>query len=413
MIRYTRTVLDNGLRLLVHEDPSTELVAVNIVYDVGSKDESPDRTGFAHLFEHLMFGGSEHAASFDDPIQYAGGECNAFTNSDLTNFFCLLPADNLELALFLEADRMQHLVLNKRTLTVQRNVVTEEFKETCLQEPYGDMWHQFAPLAYQQHTYRWPTIGMSLQHIEEAQIEDVASFYKRFYGPNNAVCVIAGNVKAEEAIDLASGIFGKVPARHRPVRSLPHEEAQHSQRRLTCHGDVPVDALYMGFHMPARSESDYYRADLLSDVLAGGKSTRLFENLVKEKELCAEIDAYITGTIDPGLFMIEAKPADSISVETVEEEIWKLISDLHDTGIAEEELQTHQNKVESSIFFANCSVLNKAINLAYFELIDQPELINLEHQAYQSVSADDMLRVSRRILRPENCSVLQYRAGKV
>jgi predicted Zn-dependent peptidase len=277
MIKYERHTLQNGLRVLLHHDATTPLVAINMLYDVGSRDEDPEHTGFAHLFEHLMFGGSEGAESFDDPIQNAGGDCNAFTNSDVTNFFSILPAENLPLGLFLEADRMHRLVLNEKVLDTQRKVVIEEFKETCLNQPYGDIWHVLAPLAYQKHPYKWPTIGDRIEHIAASTIDDVARFYKAFYGPNNAICVICGNYDPTTIMETIETYFGQIPARPRPLRSLNVEPPQDDQRRLVHRSDIPTDSIFMAFHMPSRTDNGYYTADLISDLLASGRSSRLYQ----------------------------------------------------------------------------------------------------------------------------------------
>lgn len=408
MIKYERHTLDNGLRVLLHHDATTPLVAINVLYDVGSRDEDPEHTGFAHLFEHLMFGGSEGAESFDDPIQNAGGDCNAFTNSDVTNFFSILPAENLPLGLFLEADRMHRLVLNEKVLDTQRKVVTEEFKETCLNQPYGDIWHILAPLAYHEHPYKWPTIGDKIEHIAASTIDDVARFYKAFYGPNNAICVISGNYDPATIMKTVETYFGGIPARPRPERNLNIEPPQGDQRRLIHRSDIPTDSIFMAFHMPSRTDSGYYTADLISDLLASGKSSRLYQALVREQELCVEADAYITGTIDPGLLIIEAKPANGYPLETIEQAIWEVLEELKDTPVGDVELSRHQNKIESSIHFSNTSILNKAMNLAFFELIDEIELINNEYYQYQRITAEEIQRTARSLLRPENCSVLYY-----
>ena len=408
MIKYHRHTLDNGLRVILHHDATTPLVAINMLYDVGSRDEDPAHTGFAHLFEHLMFGGSEGAESFDDPIQNAGGDCNAFTNSDVTNFFSILPAENLPLGLFLEADRMQNLVLNEKVLDTQRKVVTEEFKETCLNQPYGDIWHVLAPLAYREHSYKWPTIGDKIEHITASTIDDVARFYKSYYGPNNAICVIAGNYNEDTIIADIEKFFGDIPARNRPDRNIPIEPHQSDERRLIHRSDIPVDTIFLAFHMPSRSDAGYYTADLISDLLAAGKSSRLYQALVREQELCIEADAYITGTIDPGLLIVEAKPANGYPLETIENAIWRVLDELKDSPVDSVELARHQNKIESSIHFSNCSILNKAMNLAFFELIGDIELINTEHYQYQRITAEEISAAARKLLSRENCSVLYY-----
>ena len=409
MIKYERITLNNGLRVVLHQDQTTPLVAINVLYDVGSKDENPGKTGFAHLFEHLMFGGSDGAESFDDPIQNAGGECNAFTNSDITNFFSILPADNLELGLYLEADRMHRLTLNEKTLNVQRNVVTEEFKETCLNQPYGDMWHNLAPLAYQKHAYKWPTIGLEIAHITQASIDDVGSFYQSYYGPNNAICVIAGNFDRDKVLDILENQFRSIPARPRPDRQIEREPVQTGSRTLTHHSNIPVDTLYMAFHMPGRTEDNYYPSDLLSDILASGKSARLYQSLVRQLQLCTEADAYITGTIDPGLLIIEAKPSNGHTLDEIESAIWNLLNEMITRPLSLKELEKHKNKIESSICFSNISILNKAMNLAFYELIGETELINTEQEMYQGIKANDMQEAARVIFRRDNCSTLYYR----
>ena len=411
MIKYETHTLSNGLRILLHEDRSTPLVAVNMLYDVGSRDEQPERTGFAHLFEHLMFGGSDNAPSFDDPIQEAGGDCNAFTNSDLTNFYSILPAQNIELALFLEADRMSHLSLNERTLSIQRDVVVEEFKETCLNQPYGDMWHLLAPLAYHSHPYRWPTIGESLSHIAEASIDDVANFYRKFYGPGNAVCTIAGNVSADHVFPMMENLFGGLESRLRPDRRYPVEPPQREANRRDQSAQVPVDALYMAFHMDARHGDLYYTHDLISDLLASGKSSRLFAKLVKEQRLCSQVDAYVTGTLDPGLLIVEANPVDGVALEKIEASIWEVLNHMGQDQTPQREFDKHLNKIESSIHFSNSSILNKAMNLAYFALIGQTELINTEHECYRKITPEQIQRAAAELFRQDNCSVLTYRAA--
>ncbi|MEZ4949286.1 MAG: pitrilysin family protein [Saprospiraceae bacterium] len=412
MVDYKKYTLTNGLRIVVHEDKSTPMVAVNLLYNVGSRDELPEKTGFAHLFEHLMFGGSKNAPNFDDVIQNAGGECNAFTNNDLTNFYNILPAENLEVALWLEADRMANLKISQRALSVQRKVVLEEFKETCLNEPYGDVWHHLSDLAYKVHPYRWPTIGKVPKHVEDASIEDVKEFYQKFYRPNNAILVVAGNISGEEVFNISNKYFGNIPAGSMFKRRLPKEPPQKKLAQKIQKGRVPIDALYLAFHAPARYEEDYYAVDLLSDVLSNGQSSRLYRNLLKEKGLVTTIDCYITGSIDPGLFIIEAKPADGVKLEEVEQAIWEEINILKNHQIDDWELQKLKNKIESNLVFSEMNVLNKAINLAFFELIDEIELINSEGEKYQALKASDIQKAAKNFLNLENCSTLYYQNEK-
>lgn len=389
------------------------MAAVNVLYNVGARDESPDKTGFAHLFEHLMFGGSANIPDFDTPIQMAGGENNAFTNNDITNFYDIMPAENLEVALWLESDRMMSLNFDERVLEVQRKVVVEEFKETCLNEPYGDVWHHIADMAFKVHPYRWPTIGKVPKHVEDATLDDVRSFFYRYYRPNNAILAIAGNVNAAEVKALVEKWFGDIPSGDPMERKLPQEPPQKRLERRINEANVPVDAIYLAFHMPARSHPDYYVADLISDVLSNGSSSRLYRRLLKEQELFSSIDCYVSGSIDPGLFIIEGKPADGVSLDQASAAIWKELQELKDSPIPEEELQKLKNKMESTLIFSELNILNKAINLSFFELLGDAELINTEAGFYQRVTTADLHRVANEILTEENCSELYYKAKGV
>jgi len=412
MIAFNRFVLENGLRVLVHEDDSTPMAAVNVLYNVGARDESPDKTGFAHLFEHLMFGGSANVPDYDVPVQMAGGENNAFTNNDVTNFYNILPAINIETAFWLESDRMLSLNFDERVLDVQRRVVLEEFKETCLNQPYGDVWHHLTDLAYKVHPYRWPTIGKVPQHVEEASMEDVKDFFFKYYRPNNAILVVAGNVTTEHVKALSEKWFGDIPAGKTPERRLPQEPLQERLQKRINQANVPVDALYLAFHTVERLHEDYYVTDLLSDLLCNGQSSRLYRNLLKKRQLFSAIDCYITGNIDPGLLIIEGKPSDGVTLEEAEAAIWEEIEKVKAAPVAERELQKLKNKIESTLVFSESNILNKAINLAYFELLGDAAQINEEVQFYQKVTTADMLRVAREVLTPENCSELYIKADK-
>ena len=361
LIQYNRFVLENGLRVIVHQDTSTPMAAVNVLYDVGARDESPEKTGFAHLFEHLMFGGSANIPSFDSPMQLAGGENNAFTNNDITNFFDTLPADNIETAFWLESDRMMSLNFSKDSLEVQRKVVLEEFKETCLNQPYGDAWHHIANTAYRKHPYRWPTIGLVPKHVEDATLADVKEFFFKYYRPNNAILSIAGNVEAEKMKALANKWFGSIPAGDTPIRKLPKEPIQRKSKRLTKKAKVPIDALYMAFHIVGRKDRDYYATDLLSDILSNGGSSRLYRKLLKEQRLFSSIDAYLTGNIDPGLLVIEGRPAPGISLATAEAAIWKELRLLRKDLVPKEELLKYQHKIESALTFSEVNILNLSL----------------------------------------------------
>ena len=417
MIQYQKHTLENGLRILIHEDNSTPLVAVNLLYNVGSRDESPEKTGFAHLFEHLMFGGSKNAIDFDDPIQRAGGENNAFTNSDMTNFYATVPAENLETLLWLESDRMLALRINKRSLNVQRKVVVEEFKETTLNEPYGDVWHIIGEMVFKTHPYRWPVIGLTPQHIEDATLEDVKDFFKAFYVPNNAILTVAGNFSkihqgTEGVKSLVEKWFGSVPAGNVPLRNLPQEPPQTAEIRRTVEANVPIDALYMLFRAPERVHPDFYALDLLTDVLANGTSSRLFRKLLKEKRLCSEIDCSQTGNLDPGIVIIDCKPTEGVTLEELEEAIWAELELIKNEPIDEVELQKLKNRVESQQTFGDVGALNKAMNLTFYELIGDSDLINTEIEHYQAVQVTDIQRVANDIFRKESSSILYYKAKK-
>jgi zinc protease len=411
MITFQRYSLSNGLKLLVHEDFTTPMAVVNVLYDVGARDEDPSQTGFAHLFEHLMFGGSVNIPSYDEPLQRVGGENNAFTSNDITNYYVTLPASNIETALWLESDRMLGLAFSQKSLDVQRNVVCEEFKQRYLNQPYGDVWLNLRPLAYQQHPYRWATIGKELSHIENAQMDDVKAFFNRFYNPSNAILVIGGAVKSEDALALAEKWFGAIPAIPRPVRNLPAEPVQTEERRMAITADVPLNAVYMAFHAPGRSQDSYYAADLISDILSRGNSSRLFRSLVREKQIFSEINAYLTGSIDPGLFVVEGKPLPGVSPKEAELAVWEELERLKTDFVSEEELTKVKNKVESTMVFAETSLLDKAMNIAYYELLGSAEEINSEVARYIAVSESEIRERAGEIFRKENCSVLTYLAS--
>jgi predicted Zn-dependent peptidase len=408
MVHFKRHILPNGLRMLVHEDPSTPLVAVNVSYYVGSRDENPDRTGFAHLFEHLMFAGSKNVPDFDEPLQRAGGENNAFTTNDYTTFYEIVPAENLETALWLESDRMLALNINKKSLDVQRKVVVEEFKEACLNEPYGDSWHHLSELMFHKHPYRWPVIGLAPEHVENAGLDDVRDFYRRWYTPSNAVLSIAGNVRANDVIALAEKWFANIPAGQTPSRALPVEPEQTAPARKTVRANVPVPAIYLAFRTPARLEREFYAVDLLTDVLALGPSSRLYRRLLKEQSLFSSIDAYVTANVDPGLLVIEGRPAEGVTIEKALEAVWAELRLLGEEAIDTRELQKIQHRFESTLVFSETSVLNKAQNLAFYELLDRAELMNEETETYLSVTPEELHQTARELFREENSATLIY-----
>jgi predicted Zn-dependent peptidase len=395
MIKYKRFELDNGLKLLVNEDDSTPMVSVCTTYNVGTKDEQEGKSGFAHLFEHLMFGGSENAPDFDHYIQKAGGENNAFTNQDMTVYYEYLPCENIEVALWLEADRMQGLQLNQPNLSKERKVVLEEFKESCLNEPYGDIWHHIGPLTYLKHPYRIPTIGERPEHIEQANLEDVQSFYQNFYCPNNAVLSVSGKVEAKEVFELCKKWFGDVATGKAQKAKSVVEPRQTNRRQKTVQSNVPLDALYMVFHSAERRDDNYYIDDIITDILAEGEASILYEKLVKELELFSFVDAYITGSIDAGLLVIEGKLGQGVSFEQAEASIWELLEQLILKAISSKELEKIQHRIEHNLEFSEMSNLHKAISLGYYEILGDVDLMNREKDKYQAISAVNIQKRSR------------------
>ena len=410
MININRKILDNGLRIVHSEDKSTRMVAINVLYDVGARDEHPEHTGFAHLFEHLMFGGSIHIPDYDTHVQNAGGENNAWTNNDITNYYITLPKQNVETGFWLESDRMLSLDFSEKSLEVQRHVVIEEFKQRNLNQPYGDVGHLVRGLAYQTHPYQWPTIGKEPAHIENATLDEVKDFFFRFYAPNNAILSVTGNISFEDTVALAEKWFGPIPRRDVRPRNLPKELQQTVERRLVVERNVPVDALYMAFHKCDRKHSDYHTFDLMSDILCNGRSSRLIQHLVQQKQVFSSIDAYISGSIDEGLIQIGGKPAPGVSLEEAEAAVWQELEAMKTERIDETELEKVKNRYESEQIFSNINYLNVATNLAFFELIGQAEDINHEVEKYRAVTAEHIMEVSKQTFVKENCSVLYYKA---
>lgn len=408
MIQYERFVLDNGLRVIVHEDHSTPMAVVDVMYDVGARDEDPEKTGFAHLFEHLMFGGSINIKDYDEPLQMAGGENNAYTTNDLTNYYIQLPSENIETAFWLESDRMLSLAFSKKSLDVQRKVVCEEFKEHYINKPYGDVWHKLRELSYKEHPYKWMTIGKDLSHIENVKLADVKQFFFKHYRPVNAVLVVSGHVSLDEVKRLSEKWFGNIPMGQKYLRNLPQEPKQMQGRLLEVEADVPLDAFYKTWHMASRLSKGYYATDLLSDILSGGGSSRLYQALVKEKQLFSQIDCSHMGSVDTGLLTIEGKLVKGVKMQdaekAVQEEVEKLKSDL----VNEAELQKVKNKTESMIAFEDMSVMNRANSLATYELLGDAEMMNTELNRYQEITAEDIKKVSQEIFDENNSNTMHY-----
>lgn len=408
MVNFEKFTLDNGLRVLVHEDKSTPMAVINVLYDVGAKDENPEKTGFAHLFEHLMFGGSINIPVYDEPLQTAGGENNAFTTNDLTNYYCQLPAENIETAFWLESDRMLSLAFSKKSLEVQRKVVCEEFKEHYINKPYGDVWHKLRNLVYTTHPYKWMTIGASLKHVEDATLEDVKAFFKKHYNPSNAILVVAGNVEISAIKALAEKWFGPIPAGEKYNRDLPKEPKQTAPKTLEVKADVPLDALYKCWHIYSRTDDRYYTADLISDILSGGGSSRLYQSLVKEQQLFSNLDCYHMGSTDAGLMVIEGKLVKGVDIKKAEAAVNAEIKKMQATGITVEELEKVKNKTESTMAFEDMSVMNRASSIAMYELLGDADLMNSELEKYRAVTAEDIVKETNIIFDDNNCSTMYY-----
>jgi len=410
MIKYNSFTLKNGLKVIHHQDKTTPMVVVNTIYNVGARDENESRTGFAHLFEHLMFGGSKHIENYDAPLQLAGGECNAFTNNDITNYYNTLPAENLETALWLESDRMLELAFTPKSLEVQRQVVIEEFKQRYLNQPYGDVWLQFRPVIYKTHPYKWATIGKNIQHIEEATMEDVKNFFYKHYGPQNATLVVGGNVEFESVKSLVTKWYADIPARDKYIRNITPEPKQSETRRVAIERKVPTNAIYMTFRMGNRLSHDHYLGDIISDVLSAGKSSRLFQSLVKNKKLFTDVSAYILGGMEDGIFLFSGHLMEGIDFETAEKSILDEITVLIENSISANELTKVKNKFQTAKAFQDQSLLNRVMNLAMYDQMERLDLINTEKDIYDSIEIDELINFAKETFTPTNMSVLTIKA---
>lgn len=412
MINFERFVLDNGLTVLFHKDTTTPMAVVNTLYDVGARDEDQNRTGFAHLFEHLMFGGSINIADFDAPLQNAGGESNAFTSNDITNYYDVIPKQNIETALWLESDRMLSLAFTPKSLEVQRKVVIEEFNQRYLNQPYGDVWLELRPLAYQKHPYKWATIGKEVKHIEEATMEDVKAFFDKHYHPANAILCIAGNFELDEVKALVQKWYGDIPGKLKPARILPKEPQQTEFREKTIERKVPADSFYYAFKMPERKHTDYYVVDLLSDALGRDKSSRLYNALKKEQNLVTDINAYIMGSLDDGLLIVSGKLNDGVSFEALDKALFNELEALMSQEVEAEELARLLTKVRTAKEFQEQGLLNCAMNLCVFELLGDANGINEEDAIYNKITPADIKRVANTVLNRSNCSLLKVKSLK-
>jgi len=412
MISFERFTLDNGLKVIVHTDKSMPIVAFNILYNVGAKHEDPNRTGFAHLFEHLMFGGSVNVPNYDEPVEQAGGENNAFTSNDITNYYLTLPKENIETAFWLESDRMLNLAFSQKSLDVQKNVVIEEFNQRYLNQPYGDVWLHLRPLAYKVHPYQWPTIGKTPEHIASATLTEVKNFFYSHYAPNNAILCVAGDISANEVITMANKWFGPIPSREIGLKSIEKEPKQNEFRSLELTRNVPYNSIYKAYHMCSKNHSDFAATDLLSDILSNGKSSRLFQNLVKQKNIFSNIDAFITGDNDEGLFIITGRLNDDYSFEKAEAAIEQELEIIKTNSITEYELEKVKNKFESSFTFGLTSANEIALNLCQYELLGDAHMLNSVVNTYRQVAIADIEKVAKAIFTRNNCSTLYYKSEK-
>lgn len=412
MIAYERTTLANGLTVAVNRDRASKLAAVNILYKVGARNENPARTGFAHLFEHLMFRGTREVPNFDLPVQMASGDNNAFTNNDYTDFYITLPKDNLETALWLESDRMEGLEITPEKLAAEKKVVIEEFRQRYLNQPYGDQTMLLRALAYKVHPYRWAAIGLTTEHIASASPDDVGEFYRTHYHPSNAILSISADMEEERMLELAEKWFGGLPDTPRPVAPIPQEPPQEAPRREEVERDVPATTVTVAYRMGTRTSPDFYTADLVSDLLSGGDSGRLYRHLVKERRLLSSVNAYVTGDLDPGLFVFTGQLLSGVAPEAAEAAFREEIEALRTAPISQYETEKVKNKFEANTLFGELNVMNKAMNLGFYEMLGDLPLINGEVARYRAVSDEDIRAFCRSTLRPENASTLIYKARK-
>ena len=413
MISYEQFTLANGLQVIVHEDPTTTLAVMDVIYDVGSRDEEAHRTGFAHLFEHLMFGGSENIPNYDTPLQRVGGENNAFTTPDLTNYYISVPSQNLETAFWLESDRMKQLAFNPESLEVQRKVVIEEFKQRYLNQPYGDLWLKFRPLIYEVHPYRWATIGADIKHIEEATLDNVKAFFAQYYVPANAILVVAGKVTVDEVKVLAKKWFEPILGGEKPVRHRMQEPEQLEDRQMEISADVPADRIYRAYPVPGRYDSGFYAVDLMSDLLGRNESSFLYVHLVQDARIFDSLHAHQTGSLDPGLLVIQGQVADGISLETAEKALDAALEQFVNSGIQEADLQRVKNQAESSLVFGEVEVLNRAMNLAMAANAGNVDFVNMEADQIAAVPLADLQFWADKLFVRGKKNTLLYRKQQV
>ncbi len=411
MIEYEEYILTNGLTVIIHPDFTTPMVTVNLLYKVGSRNEISTQTGYAHLLEHLMFEGSENVSNFDEELERAGGENNAWTTTDLTNYYITLPHQYLDTALWLESDRMLNLSLDQESFDIQKSVVIEEFKEQHINPPYGDIWHKLMALCYTHHPYQWPTIGLNLSHIQEAQLKDIKKFYHTYYSPNNAVLVVAGNLDIKKTKEKIAHWFENIPNRNTVISEIIQEPAMIQSRRLDVEADVPLDCLIKAYPMAERTHKSYFAADLLSDYIGSGESSLLFNKLVRDTSFCASVSSYVTGTIDKGLFVIDLKINQGVSVDQVEEELLTILNSCRENFIPAREIEKLHNQMESYDAYADLNVANRASNLAFYSYLGDTNLINSEIQSYHATGSKEIFEEAQNLFRSENTCSLYYRVN--
>lgn len=405
-IPYHTFSLDNGLKVIVHEDHSIATAVVNILYRVGARNETPDKTGFAHLFEHLMFGGSKNIPNYDNPLQMVGGENNAFTTNDITNYYLTVPSNQLETGFWLESDRMLELDFSQKNLDIQKSVVIEEFKQRYLNKPYGDAHLILRGLHYTTHPYRWPTIGKEIAHIESATLDDVKDFFYGYYAPNNATMVVAGNVTLAQVQALAQKWFGEIPRRELLHQPLPAEPVQRQARTQTVHRDVPFPSVYKMYHIPAKDDPAYFAVDMASDILSSGKAGHLYQHMVKDRQVASSVRAFSWGAHDPGALSIDGTVAKGKTVEEYEEALAEVMEGL--LKVSDEEVQRIKNSIESQYVMDRVTLLSKAMNLAMCDALGDTELANTSLSQYLSLTRADIIAATEKYLRPDNCSTLYY-----
>ena len=408
MIHFNSHRLKNGLRLIHHYNATTSMVAVNLLFDVGSSDENPSKTGLAHLMEHLMFSGSKHVAKFDDMLQRAGGDSNAWTSCDVTNYYDVLPVHNLETALWLESERLVNLNLTEENIAIQKSVVTEEFKQRYLNQPYGDVLHLTHGLAYEVHPYRWPTIGLDVDTIKSFTSDDIINFHNRFYSVNNMVLCISGNVDFDTAVKLVEKWFGDIEPYDIAPRNLPEEPVQQQCRFITHKSEVPNNMLFLTYHMCSRTSADYPVSDIISDILGNGMSSRFYQQLILNTNMFADVDASVMGARDPGLFYIRARLEQGVDFDKARDAINEVLRQLIDGGATQHEIDKCVNKYISNKLFENVGYAEKAVSLCMHELLWGAQGINTENDRYREITPQAVNSVASQLFDSNNCSIIYY-----